>query len=171
MRVLSGGGTSLDKLRPRGASVNNAAKTTTGAVSFMEKFNTTSNIIGSENRRAALMISLNVEHPDIEEFIEKKLDLDAITKANISVEMTDEFMQAVVNEEKFDLHFHVEDTGEEIIKTVDANKVMNMIAYANYDYAEPGILFKDTIERWSSNSDLDTYEYGGVNPLTYNMGI
>ncbi len=92
-----GGGVGIDisKLRPKGAKVNNAAKHTTGAVSFMELYSMTTGLIGQRGRRGALMISMDVNHPEIEEFIDIKTDLEKVTKANISVRVTDEFMQAV----------------------------------------------------------------------------
>ncbi len=92
-----GVGLCLSTLRPRGADVNNAARTSTGAVSFMELFDTTTKIIGGHGRRGALMLSLHVNHPDIMEFICVKDDeaKTAITNANISVMVSDEFMVAV----------------------------------------------------------------------------
>ena len=82
-----GGGCGIDmsKLAPRGAIINNAAKETTGAVSFMELYNLTTSLIGQNGRRGALMLSLDCKHPDLEEFISVKNDLNKITKANISV--------------------------------------------------------------------------------------
>ncbi|MCB5943088.1 ribonucleoside-diphosphate reductase, adenosylcobalamin-dependent, partial [bacterium 210820-DFI.6.52] len=70
---------------PRGAKVNNSAKNTTGAVSFMELYSMTTGLIGQRGRRGALMISIEVSHPDIEDFIDIKTDLTKVTKANISV--------------------------------------------------------------------------------------
>ncbi|MFW6282200.1 MAG: ATP cone domain-containing protein [bacterium] len=161
-----GGGTGIDisKLRPKGARVNNAAKTTTGSVSFLDIYDITSKKIGQKGRRAALMASLRVDHPDIEDFIDKKMDLEAVNKANMSVRVSDEFMEAVKNQEKFNLDFYVEDTGEEIRKTVDASKIFNKIAYANWYMGEPGCLFWDRIENWNLLSEDEEFEYAGTNP-------
>lgn len=92
-----GGGCGVDisKLSPKGAHINNAAKQTSGAVSFMELYSLTTSLIGQNGRRGALMISLDCSHPDVEDFIDLKTDLNKITKANISVRIHDDFMQAV----------------------------------------------------------------------------
>lgn len=89
-----GGGCGIDlsNLAPAGAKVRNQAKQTTGAVSFMEGFSQTTEEIGQNGRRGALMISLSCDHPDLVEFIKTKTDIDKVTKANISVRVTDGFM-------------------------------------------------------------------------------
>ena len=99
-----GGGCGIDisKLAPKGAKVNNAANKTSGAVSFMDTYSQVTAQIGQNGRRGALMISLDCHHPDLEEFIDIKTDLDRVTKANISIRFTDDFMQAVENDEDFD---------------------------------------------------------------------
>ena len=101
-----GGGCGVDisGLSPRGAKINNSAKETTGSVSFMELYNLVTSLIGQNGRRGALMLSISCDHPDLEEFIDIKTDLDKITKANISVRITDDFMRAVVNEELSLIH-------------------------------------------------------------------
>ena len=104
-----GGGCGVDisKLRPKGTAVNNAAKYTTGAVSFMELYNLTTDIIGQKGRRGALMISIDINHPDVEDFIKIKSDLNKIQKANISVRVDQKFMEAVLKNEKIITEFHV----------------------------------------------------------------
>ncbi len=161
-----GGGCGIDisLLRFQGAKVNNAAKTTSGVCSFMELFDVTSKIIGQSGRRAALIITLICTHPNIEEFIDIKNDLNAVTKANISIRMTDEFMKAVKKNKDFELSFHVNDTGEHITKTVSAHKIFNKIALSNWNMAEPGILYWSQINRWNLLSEDPTFEYAGVNP-------
>jgi ribonucleoside-diphosphate reductase alpha chain len=161
-----GGGSGIDisKLRPKGAKVNNAAKTTSGAVSFIDKFDTSSKIIGQKGRRAALMISLDCEHPDVEDFIEKKLDLDAVNKANISVRLTERFMKAAENEELLPVEFKVDDTGEVITKELDADKLLNKLAYGNWYSGEPGALFWDRIENYNLLNKHPDFEYAGTNP-------
>lgn len=89
-----GCGTDLSALSPKGAKVRNAAKTTSGATSWMDLYSTTTESVCQEGRRGALMLTLNCDHPDIEEFINIKTDLDRVTKANISVKFTDDFMKA-----------------------------------------------------------------------------
>ena len=109
-----GGGCGIDisNLAPKGAKINNAAKETSGAVSFMDLYSLTTELIGQNGRRGALMISIDCSHPDVEDFINLKTDLTKVTKANISVRISNEFMEAVKNNEDFLLHFTRKATGE-----------------------------------------------------------
>ncbi len=161
-----GGGCGIDvsKLAPRGASINNAAKETTGAVSFMDLYNLTTSLIGQNGRRGALMLSINCNHPDLEEFVDVKTDLTKLTKANISVRVTDEFMKAVVVGEYHDLEFVRDETGEVIIKTVFAPDIFNKLCENNWTYGEPGILFWDRIEKWNLLANDPEFKFAGVNP-------
>ena len=117
-----GGGCGIDigKLCPKDAKVNNTAKKSSGAVSFMDLYNLTTALIGQNGRRGALMISMPVSHPDIEDFINIKSDLNKITNANISVRVDDKFMNAVKNNENYELSFTRPESGEVINKTVNA---------------------------------------------------
>ena len=161
-----GGGCGIDisKLAPRGAVINNAAKETTGAVSFMDLYNLTTSLIGQNGRRGALMISIDCNHPDLEEFIDIKTDLNKITKANISVKVTDEFMRAVALGEHYDLTFVREETGEEIVKTIFAPDIFRKLCKNNWNYGEPGMLFWDTIEKWNLLANDPEFKFAGVNP-------
>ena len=161
-----GGGVGIDisNLAPRGAVVRNAAKKSSGAVSFMDLYSTITGLIAQEGRRGALMISMSCEHPDIEEFIDIKKDLERVTKANISVRVTDRFMDAAINNEPFILSFTREETGEKIEKVVNARDIMMKLAYNNWDMGEPGILFWDRVESWNLVSGYDNFQYAGVNP-------
>lgn len=159
-----GVGVDLSKLAPRGAKVRNAAKESSGAVSFMDLFSEVTGLISQNGRRGALMLSMSCNHPDIEEFIDIKKDLDRVTKANISVRVTNEFMQAAVANRNIDLSFTREATGETITKTVNARDLMMKLAYNNWDMGEPGILFWDRITNWNLLGDFDDFEYAGVNP-------
>ena len=160
-----GGGVGIDisKLRPKGAPVNNAAKTTTGAVSFMPTFSQVAETIGQRGRRGALMISMDVSHPDIEEFIDIKTDLNAVTKANISVKITDDFIKAVKNNTKYPCKFTLED-GSVICKYIDANKIMDKLALNNHRMGEPGILYWDRIQNYNLMQHFEDFGYAGVNP-------
>lgn len=111
------------------------------------------------------MISISCEHPDLEEFIDIKTDLDRVTKANISIRITDEFMDAVKYKKPFTLKFTRLETGEEIIKEVDAYSLFHKICENNWNYAEPGMLFWDRIENWNLLSEDSEFKYAGVNPL------
>lgn len=159
-----GVGLTLSKLRPKGAKVNNAANTTTGAVSFMDLYSLVTGLIGMRGRRGALMLNLDVKHPDIEDFIDVKNDLDKVTFANISVNIDDKFMEAVKNDEEYELYFKVEATGEEIKKKVRAKDLFRVLAKNNWNMAEPGILYQDKIDSWHLMSEDKDFEFAGVNP-------
>lgn len=159
-----GVGVSISKLRPAGAKVNNAASSTTGAVSFMDLYSMVTGLIGMRGRRGALMLNMDVSHPDIESFIDVKNDLTKVTSANISVNVDDEFMKAVENDEDYRLHFEVESTGEVIEKTIKARKLFRTLAENNWKMAEPGILYQDRINSWHIMSEDENFEFAGVNP-------
>ena len=161
-----GGGCGIDisKLSPRGAKINNAAKETSGAVSFMELYSLVTALIGQNGRRGALMISIDCSHPDVTEFIELKTDLDKVTKANISIRIHEDFMKAVKNNEEYLLHYTRETTGEVIEKKVNARDLFRRITETNWDYAEPGALFWDRVESWNLLSNTKEFSYAGVNP-------
>ncbi len=159
-----GVGLNLSNLRPRGAKVNNAASTTTGAVSFMDLYSLVTGLIGMKGRRGALMLNLDCNHPDIEEFIDVKNDLNKVNYANISVNVTDEFMNAVINDEDYELYFYVDATGEEIRRKIKARELFRKIAKNNWNMAEPGILFIDRINSWHLMSEDEEFEFAGVNP-------
>ena len=159
-----GCGVDLSNLSPRGAKVNNTAKETSGSVSFMDLYSLVTGLIGQNGRRGALMLSLSCEHPDLEEFIGVKQNTDKVTKANISIKITDRFMAAVKNKEPFELSFTRAETGEKITKTVDAYEIFHKICESNWDWAEPGMLFWDRIENWNLLSCDDEFHYAGTNP-------
>ena len=161
-----GGGCGVDigKLAPRGAKINNAANETSGAVSFMDLYSMVTGLIGQAGRRGALMISIPISHPDVEEFVSVKSDLNRVTKANISVRITDDFMIAVTKHDKYKLSFTREETGEVIEKEIDAYEFFKKLCEMNWDYAEPGLLFWDRIEEWNILSRDHDFHYSGVNP-------
>lgn len=139
-----GGGCGIDvsNLRPKGSKVNNAAKSTSGTTSFMDFFSYVTGLIGQEGRRGATMLSIDCTHPDLEEFINLKTNLDTCTKANISVRVSDEFMEAVINDKNWKLSFTTEH--ETIEKTVKAKDIFMLLAKRNWEMAEPkflGIIF------------------------------
>ena len=135
-----GGGCGVDisTLRPKGAEVHNAALTTSGAVSFMDVMEQAARVIGQNGRRGALMISMDSSHPDIHDFIDAKLD-NKLEKCNISVRMSDEDMK-------------------------NRPDILDHIAINNYDWAEPGMLYWDTIKSYNLLNNFDNFEYAGVNP-------
>ena len=161
-----GGGCGIDigKLSPRGAKVNNTAKATSGAVSFMDLYSLVTGLIGQNGRRGALMISIPCDHPDIEEFIECKSDLERVTKANISIRISDDFMKAVENDEDWYMSYVRQETGENIYKKTKAKDLFHKFCKMNWDYAEPGMLFWDRICSWNLLSEDDEFEFAGTNP-------
>lgn len=161
-----GGGIGIDisKLAPNGAKVNNSAKFSTGAISFVNTFSEVSETIGQLNRRGALMISIDGHHPDLLEFITHKSDLEITQGANMSVRMTDDFFEAVKNDETWKMTFERPETGEVIERTESARNILNLIAKTNWDYAEPGLLYWDTISNYNLMSEDPNFEYAGTNP-------
>ena len=159
-----GGGVGIDisKLRPVNSYVNNTARKTSGACSFMDTFSQVTETIGQNGRRGALMLSMDCTHPEIIDFINIKTDLNRVTKANISVRITDDFMRAVKNDEDWELYFKTQH--EEIKKTVKAKDIFKLLCKNNWDYAEPGILFWDRIKNYNILSEDENFEYAGVNP-------
>ncbi|MDR7420094.1 MAG: adenosylcobalamin-dependent ribonucleoside-diphosphate reductase [Armatimonadota bacterium] len=158
---LGGGvGTDISVLRPRGAPVNNAARSSTGSVSFMELFSLTTGTIGQSGRRGALMITIADNHPDVLDFIKIKRNLTKVRYANISVRISDAFMRAVEEDGTYDLVF--ENERVTMRRTVRARDVWRELIQGARDYAEPGVIFWDTTKRWS------TSEYNGMGVVTTN---
>lgn len=161
-----GGGVGIDlsNLAPRGAKVNNTAKTTSGAVSFMDLYAMTTGLIGQNGRRGALMLSMDCSHPDLEEFIKIKSDLDKVTTANISVRITDDFMQAAIHNQPFTLSHYRDEVKENVEKHINAGEILDELAFQNWDMGEPGMLFWDTISNWNMVSEDSEFSYAGTNP-------
>ena len=158
-----GAGVDLSKLAPAGAKVHNQAEQTTGAVSFMQGYSQTTEEIGQMGRRGALMISLDCHHPDLLDFIDIKAKSDSVTKANISVRVTDDFMRAVENDDEWVMSFTREETGETITKTAKARDIFSKLCLNNWNWAEPGILFWDRIEQYNLLENNPEFEYAGTN--------
>lgn len=110
------------------------------------------------------MISLDCHHPDLLDFIDAKTSPDAVTKANISVRVTDDFMEAVINDKDWVMSFTRPETNETITKTARAREIFEKLCKNNWDWGEPGILFWDTISNYNLLEFDDTFEYAGVNP-------
>lgn len=161
-----GGGCGVDisKLAPYGAKVNNTAKSTSGAVSFMDLYSSITGLIGQNGRRGALMISMDCKHPDIERFIDIKNDLDKVTNANISIRFTDDFMNAVINDKEFQLSFTRPETNETITKTIMARNIFKNLADNNWSMGEPGCLFWDRISNYNLLENTKEFAYAGTNP-------
>ena len=143
MRLGGGIGYDFSNLRPRGANIVSLDSRATGPVSFMGIFDAICKTISSAgHRRGAQMGCLRIDHPDIEEFITCKSDNTTLTQFNISVLITDEFMKAVDNDSLFQLRFD-----GRVYKQVRARYLWDKIMRQTWDYAEPGVLFIDRINR------------------------
>ncbi|MFQ6033513.1 MAG: adenosylcobalamin-dependent ribonucleoside-diphosphate reductase, partial [Candidatus Bipolaricaulia bacterium] len=156
-----GAGVDISILRPKGTPVNNSAIYSTGSVSFMDLLSTTTGTIGQSGRRGALMITLRVDHPDILDFIEAKRDLSKVNYANVSVRITDPFMEAVEHDADFTLWYENEVIGR-IEKKIRAREIWNKLIKAAWESAEPGVIFWDVVKRES------TTEYNGMEVVTTN---
>lgn len=138
-------GVSLSTLRPKGLLVKNAAKTTDGIGIFMERYSNTIREVAQKGRRGAAILLLSVHHPEIQTFINIKRDKKKITGANISIQVTDEFMNAVKNGNEFELRWPVDSDEPVISQKISAKEVWDNFIDSNYNSAEPGILFWDTV--------------------------
>lgn len=152
MKLGGGIGYDFSTLRPRGALITSLDSRSSGPVSFMEIFDAVCKTISSAgNRRGAQMGVLRVDHPDIEEFIRAKNNLGVLTQFNVSVGITDEFMQAVKEGSTFELRFD-----GRVYKTVDARALWDEILRSTWDYAEPGVLFIDRINKKNNLNYCET---------------
>jgi ribonucleoside-diphosphate reductase alpha chain len=157
-----GQGLNLSKLRPRGAKVNNSSNTTPGVMVFAEKYSHTTLNTQQDNRRGALMLVLNIDHPDVIDFVTTKLDLNKINGANISVALTDDFMEAVERDDIWTMHF--ETPYETIEKTVKAKKLLELIAYSAHTMGDPGIMFINHMNDYHLLSEYDDVKFTATNP-------
>lgn len=161
-----GAGIDISTLRPEGMEVSNAARTSTGAVSFMERFSSTTREVAQNGRRGALMITMDVAHPDIEKFVLIKQDLKKVTGANISVRITDEFMKAVERKEDFMLRFPVDSVNPVMTRKVKAVDLWNKIISSAHMSAEPGIIFWDRQHSYSTSSVYPGFKNSSTNPCS-----
>lgn len=166
MKRRCGVGLDLSTLRPAETPVNNSAKSSTGAVSFMERFSNTTREVAQSGRRGALMITMDVRHPDIEAFVEMKQDLNRVTGANVSARITDEFMRAVENDEEFTLRWPIDSEDPQEIKTVRAKDLWDKIVSCAHNTAEPGIIFWDRQHDYSPATVYPDFENVSTNPCS-----
>ncbi|MCW1294896.1 MAG: adenosylcobalamin-dependent ribonucleoside-diphosphate reductase, partial [Candidatus Parvarchaeum sp.] len=161
-----GGGVGIDIsiLRPKGSAVNNAARFSTGSTSFMELYSVTTGIIGQTGRRGALMITLDVTHPDIEDFVTIKKDKKSVRYANISVKVYDDFMEAVENDRPFTLHFKNEKV--EFKREIKARDLWKKIIDTAVNTGDPGIMFWDRMKSESPTEYDDRMAIKGTNPCS-----
>lgn len=161
-----GVGIDLSALRPAGSAVSNAARTTAGAVSFMERFSNTTREVSQHGRRGALMMTMDVAHPDIEAFVTIKQDLSRVTGANISVKLSDEFMRAVDRSDEFTLRWPVDAEAPSIERKIKAKQLWETIIRCAHNTAEPGLLFWDRHHEYSTSSIYPGYKNVSTNPCS-----
>lgn len=183
---MGGVGKDLSKLRPRGTKVSNAALTSTGAASFMEVDSAITKEVAQGGRRGALMLSMDIRHPDILEFITAKRDKTKVTAANISVRVTDEFMTAVKKDDDFILRWPIDSTIDDCqvknipyntlksgwdsngdvvyFKKVKAKEIWDIFVQCNWESAEPGLLFLDSHIQNSPDGVYPEYQGVTTNP-------
>lgn len=145
MKRRGGVGHDLSHIRPKGSAVKNSALTSTGLVPFMDRYSNSTREVAQDGRRGALMLSVSINHPDAEDFIDAKMEQGKVTGANISVRIDNEFMNAVENNSPYTQKFPIHSTAPKATKTINSNKLWNKIVHNAWKSAEPGILFWDTI--------------------------
>ena len=165
MKRRGGVGHDLTHIRPKGTSVMNSALTSTGVVPFMERYSNTTREVAQDGRRGALMLSISVNHPDAESFIDAKQDKTKVTGANVSVKISDDFMKSVESGEDFIQQFPVNSANPTIKKSTNAKTIWDKIVHNAWKSAEPGVLFWDTIIK---ESIPDCYSDQGFETVSTN---
>lgn len=145
MKRRGGVGYDLSHIRPKGSPVNNSALTSTGLVPFMERYSNSTREVAQDGRRGALMLSVSIKHPDSEAFIDAKMEEGKVTGANVSVKITDEFMEAAVNDKPYIQQYPINADRPSSTKEVSAKQIWEKIVHNAWKSAEPGVLFWDTI--------------------------
>ena len=154
LTMQQGGGIGYDfsTIRPKGAPVAGVAADASGPLSFMDVWDSMCRtIMSAGSRRGAMMATMRCDHPDIEDFIAAKSDSARLRMFNLSVLVTDPFMEAVKQDGSWDLAFE-----GRVYRTVQARDLWNRIMRATYDYAEPGVIFIDRINKANNLSYCET---------------
>jgi len=149
MKRRGGVGHDLSHIRPQGSLVRNSALTSTGIVPFMERYSNSTREVAQDGRRGALMLSISIKHPNVEDFIDAKLEQGKVTGANVSVKIDDDFMQSVKNKTFYKQQYPIKSDYPLCSKEIDATYLWNKIIHNAWKSAEPGVLFWDTILRES----------------------
>jgi ribonucleoside-diphosphate reductase alpha chain len=149
MKRRGGVGHDLSHIRPKGTPVLNSALTSTGVVPFMERYSNSTREVAQDGRRGALMLSISIKHPDSGKFIDAKLESGKVTGANVSVKLTDDFMEAVEKKTLFRQQYPINSDTPKFAKDIDAVTLWTKIIHNAWKSAEPGVLFWDTIIRES----------------------
>lgn len=149
MKRRGGVGHDLSHIRPKGSPVKNSALTSTGLVPFMERYSNSTREVAQDGRRGALMLSVSIKHPDSEAFIDAKMTEGKVTGANVSVKLTDDFMQAAIDNQPYIQQYPIDVSDPIVKKSIDASTLWKKIVHNAWRSAEPGVLFWDTILRES----------------------
>lgn len=157
-----GQGMNLSNIRPKGAKVNNSSNTTPGVMVFAEKYSHTTLNTQQDARRGALMLVLNIDHPDIIDFITTKLDLSKVNGANISIALTDDFMEAARDNKEWVMKF--ETPYELIEKKVNAKELLSLVGYAAHTMGDPGVVFIDHMNDYHFLSEYKDVKFTATNP-------
>lgn len=188
MKRRGGVGIDISTLRPTGTATSNAAKSSTGAMSFMHRFSNTTREVAQNGRRGALMISTDINHPDVLDFIKTKRDLTKVTGANISIKLNDDFMKAVVEDNDYMLkfpcdsklnnfHFDLDEfsiynkitkatNGEVYAKRIKAKEYWDEIIKSAHNVAEPGLMFWNAMVDYSPDGIYDQFRQVTTNPCS-----
>jgi ribonucleoside-diphosphate reductase alpha chain len=154
LTMQQGGGIGYDfsTIRPRGAEVKGVAADASGPLSFMDVWDAMCRtIMSAGSRRGAMMATMRCDHPDIEDFVSAKADASRLRMFNLSVLVTDAFMEAVKADGPWELSF-----GGKVYHTIQARDLWNRIMQATYDFAEPGVIFIDRINQANNLAYCET---------------
>ncbi len=162
MKRRGGVGHDLSHIRPKSSPVKNSALTSTGIVPFMERYSNTTREVAQGGRRGALMLSISIKHPDVEEFIDAKMEQGKITGANVSVKLDDEFMRCVASGKPYKQQFPINSINPKVVKEIDARVLWNKIIHNAWKSAEPGVLFWDTVIKESVPDCYDAFGFKTV---------
>ncbi|MAH43511.1 ribonucleoside-diphosphate reductase, adenosylcobalamin-dependent [archaeon] len=160
-----GVGFDISTIRPNGQTTANCARTTDGIEVFMDRFSNSCREVAQNGRRGALMLTMSVHHPQIQDFIKIKRNLTRVTGANISIRLSNEFLYAVEKGKKFQLRFPVDSSDPQVTKMIDANKLWDEIIESAHACAEPGLLFWDNAKNLTPS---DVYEEEGFGSQSTN---
>ena len=165
MKRRGGSGHDLSHLRPAKTPVMNSALTSTGIVPFMERYSNSTREVAQDGRRGALMLTLDIKHPDAEAFIDAKTVEGKVTGANCSIKISDEFMKCVQTDDPYIQQFPIDAEHPMVTKEIIAKNLWKKIIHNAWQSAEPGVLFWDNILR---ESPADCYHSKGFRTISTN---
>lgn len=162
MKRRGGVGHDLSHIRPKGSPVKNSALTSTGLVPFMERYSNSTREVAQDGRRGALMLSVSINHPDAQDFVDAKMEQGKVTGANVSVRIDDAFMEAVEADGHYIQKYPIHSPDPKFKKEIRAREFWDKIVHNAWKSAEPGILFWDTIIRESVPDCYAELGYGTI---------